>query len=377
MLDGAGPLLAPHAPGEPLGGLAAGVTADRYPAGIAVGTSGSTGRPKRAILPTSALLASAAATHEVLGGPGRWLLVLPPHHIAGLQVILRSLVAGAEPARGAPGQFTATGFVADLARAGTGCRYVSLVPTQLRRLLADPSATAALRDFDAVVVGGAALGADLLADARARGIRIVTSYGMSETAGGCVYDGLPLPGVLVSVQAGTRADYTQADDSEDGRIHLGGPTVGLGYLPDDLDTPPEPFPVVDETRWFRTDDIGRLEAGRLSVLGRDDDMIVTGGLKVAPRIVQEAVARALPGVEGVAFGVPDEEWGQVVALALAAAPEEAEAVRTRWPQILHTLRGELGGHCTPKYLLTLPAIPLLGPGKPDRGALRRLLASGG
>ncbi len=406
MLDGDGPLLLPHADDEqvPLGpvdgasvdrivpeGGPVGVPEEgpdgRWPAGIAVGTSGSTGRPKRAVLPTAALRASAEATHAVLGGPGRWLLTLPPHHIAGLQVVLRSLAAGVEPAWATSGPFTAAGFVADVratARAGTPCRYVSLVPTQLTRLLADADAARALAGFDAVLVGGAATGSDLLARARDRGVRVVTTYGMSETAGGCVYDGRALPGVRVEVRP-KDADPTdlapghspaRTAAGQAGRIHLGGPVVALGYLPDGRERGPgeRPFTQVDGVRWFRTDDLGALRTGALDVLGRVDDVIVTGGLKVAPVVVEEALASARPGVEGVAFGVPDAQWGQVVALALAAPIDTHERLRAQWPRLVEDLRSALPGHALPRRLVTVAELPLRGPGKPDRAALRALAA---
>ncbi|MDO5711636.1 MAG: AMP-binding protein, partial [Micrococcales bacterium] len=396
MLDGVGPLLLPYAPTGVIPDVEGSTRA--YPSGLAVGTSGSTGNPKRAILPTDALRASVDATHDVLGGPGRWLLVLPPEHIAGLQVILRSLAADAEPALGTPGPFTAAGFVADVARAraaGGGCRYVSLVPTQLARLLDDLAATTALASFDAVLVGGAATGSDVLTRARGQGLRIVTTYGMSETAGGCVYNGRPLPGVQVAVRPDEAAsEHGAADRATDrsppGRIHLGGPTLALGYLPTGGTPAPRgnsggsegdavgraggrvPFEQVDGRRWFRTDDLGTLEANTLQVLGRVDDLIVTGGLKVAPMVVQEAVARVLPGLDSVAFAVPDERWGHTVALALVAPSSRHEALRAQWPRIQQALRAQLPGPALPRRLVTVAELPLRGPGKPDRAALRAL-----
>lgn len=415
MLEGHGPLLWPHAAGESValdpGGLDPGGldpsaslqrVSDRGEAdvagerlaqvcGVAVGTSGSTGSPKRAVLPTAALRASAEATHAVLGGPGRWLLTLPPHHIAGLQVVLRSLASGVEPVSAAHlAPFTAAGFTADVlaaARAGTPCRYVSLVPTQLTRILTDPGATSALAGFDAVLVGGAAAGSQLLARARAEGIAVVTTYGMSETAGGCVYDGRPLPGVSVELHPES-ADLAQAPTGTDpaeessGRIRLGGPVVALGYLGRSADRGAESVEVFTQhggRRWLTTDDFGSLERGddgamRLRVLGRIDDVIVTGGLKVAPVVVQEAVAGVLPAHECLAFGVPDPEWGQIVALALVAPAAEHERLHATWPRLVDELRAHLPTHALPRRLVTLTELPLRGPGKPDRAALRTLAA---
>ncbi len=248
MLAGRGPLILPMAPGERLEPA----TRSRYlrdVTGLAVGTSGSTGAKKRAVLPTAALRASIDATHDRLGGPGPWLLALPAHHIAGLQVLLRSLVAGVDPVVAPDGLPFPTGFAAAAAQFGAqGIDhprwYTAVVPAQLPPLLDDPHASAALRRCAGVLCGGAALSSALRDQAQSAGVRMVTTYGMSETAGGCVYDGTPLAGVATSVQAD--------------RIWLGGPTVAAGYL-DDPQRSAAAF-VLDAagTRWFGTDDLGEI-----------------------------------------------------------------------------------------------------------------------
>ena len=197
----------------------------RAPAGTAVviATSGSTGEPKLVALSGAALRASARATEARLGGPGRWLLALPAEHVAGIQVIVRALLAGAPPVvMDLRAGFRPDAFAAATAALGPGRRYTSLVPTQLRRILDAEGAVAALRSYAAVLVGGAALDPATRERALAAGVRVVTTYGMSETAGGCVYDGVPLDGVTVELD-------------EDGRILLGGPTLASGYLRADGD----------------------------------------------------------------------------------------------------------------------------------------------
>ncbi len=154
------------------------------PTGVVVGTSGSTGTPKGALLSAAALRASAGATRDRVlpagAGPAGWLLALPPHHIAGLQVLLRAVTEGTEPVvLDSRNGFTAAGFTAVAARMPAGPSITSLVPTQLRRILADPEATAALAGFDAVLVGGAATSPALQAAAQAVGVQLVTTYGMS------------------------------------------------------------------------------------------------------------------------------------------------------------------------------------------------------
>lgn len=358
-----GPAVMPYAVGTPApASPAPGV---RLPQRLAlvVGTSGSTGSPKLAMLTRDALVASATATHDRLGGPGQWLLPMPAHHIAGIQVLVRSLLAGSEPvcvdlSRG----FTPAGFAAAAGTLEGERRYTSLVPTQLVRLLADELGTQALRRFDAVLLGGAASPPALLACAAGAGVRVVTTYGMSETAGGCVYDGRPLACSRVRVEA-------------DGRLHLGGATLAAGYLgrPDLTEAAFTTDP--EGTRWFATDDVGRQDAnGRWHVDGRLDDLVNTGGLKVAPRLVEEALTERLPQVaECAVVGVPDPEWGEVVAAALVLAEGSDRAAAPSLPDVRDALREALPPHALPRRIAVVDALPLRGPGKPDRAALRSLL----
>lgn len=320
------------------------------PTALVLATSGSTGPPKGALLPASAVLASARATLDRLGGPGTWLLALSPHHVAGVQVLVRSIVAGTMPAvLDLSNGFSPNGFVsATTVLQSADRRYTALVPTQLMRLLdAGPDAVAALASYDGVLVGAAATPAPLLARAHEAGVRVVTTYGMSETCGGCVYDGLALDGVRVDL-----------DDA--GRVLLGGTVVARGYR-SRLHSPEfTEFTERDGCRWFRTDDLGELVDGRLRVTGRADDVIVTGGLKVSPDAV-EAVIAAMPGVrEVVVVGVPDDEWGQLV-VAVMVADETVVLQRVR--DVVYQL---LGSAAAPRKLVLVDQLPLRGPGKPDR-----------
>ena len=362
-LDGSGPALLPYAVGSPPPHLTPGDVPDGL--ALAVGTSGSTGNPKRAALTAEALRTSARATHERLGGEGRWLLAMPAQHVAGLQVLVRSIVAGTEPVLlDLTGGFGVRDFAeaaVETGRGWSGPGYTALVPTQLRRLLADPVGVTALRRFDGILLGGAATAPAVLARARGAGIRVLTTYGMSETAGGCVYDGRPLSPTRVRV--GT-----------DGRISLGGGTLAHGYLGRPDLTSAAFRTDADGTRWFRTDDLGRLEEGVVTVEGRVDDLVNTAGMKVAPRLVEEALVAHVTGVlEAVVVGTPDPEWGEAVSAALVltepGTPPTVRDVRDR-------LRGILPEHALPHRLLTLDRLPLRGPGKPDRAAVRALFVSG-
>ncbi|OAK52323.1 o-succinylbenzoate--CoA ligase [Rhodococcoides kyotonense] len=316
-------------------------------AALVVATSGTTGTPKGAMLSASALRASGTATYDRLGGPGSWLLALPAHHIAGMQVLLRSALAGTDPViLDVAAGFDPSSLPGAVARM-SGRRYTSLVPTQLVKVLDDPAATEALASFDAVLLGGAATPVPLRERASAAGIRLVRTYGMSETAGGCVYDGVPLDGVTVRL--------------DDGRVVLGGATVALGYrgMPD--------HPAFAEPGWFRTDDTGLLTDGVLSIQGRLDEAISTGGLTVVPQVVEAALVTHPLVRECAVLGLPDERLGQrVVAAVVASGPLTLESLRE------HVIR-TLDPTAAPRELFLVDALPVRGPGKVDRAGLRKQL----
>lgn len=317
--------------------------------GLEVPTSGSSGQPRLVRIATSALLASAEAAHRRLSGPGRWLLALPADHIAGAQVLLRSALAETVPVRCAPGSFTPETFLAaaaaltDTTDAGTPL-YASLVPTQLHRLLASPRAVDALEGFSAVLVGGAPLGIAR----RVLPSAIVETYGATETSGGCVYDRTPLNGVVVEVDG-------------DGRIVVGGGVIADGYADGDDGA----FQAKDGIRWYRTPDLGTFEGGTLTILGRADDVILTGGHKVNPADVEPAL-QALPNVDQAAvIGIPDPEWGsRVVAVIVPSqgTPPTAAEVRV-------ALAGSLPAYALPREIRVARSLPLLPSGKIDRAAI--------
>ena len=321
---------------------------------LVVATSGSTGIPKGALLTPANLVSSADATHRQLGGEGQWLLAMPAHHIAGLQVLIRSLIAGVDPLT----LDLATGFhTADFASAAgelhaTGDRcYTALTPMQLAKLMDTLQGIEALRLFDAVLVGGAALNPQLAQAAEDMQITVVTTYGSSETAGGCVYDGRPLPGARVRV-----------DCTDPGRIHLGGPMIAQGYRND-----PE-HEAFAEPGWFATSDAGRIEDGRLTVTGRLDAIIDSGGLKLQPEVLEQALL-AVPGVTGACVvGIPDPRLGQAIVAAYTGPATPGEVIEG----LDHLPRWQL-----PKDLRRVAEFPLTGPGKVDRRSVGRLFGTAG
>ncbi|WP_428847496.1 o-succinylbenzoate--CoA ligase [Mycolicibacterium cosmeticum] len=315
---------------------------------VVVPTSGTTGTPKGAMLSVTALTASAHATHDRLGGPGHWLLALPAHHIAGLQVLVRSVLAGTTPVA-IPASVTAADVISAVAALGSGRRYASLVAAQLVKLLDEPAAVAALAELDAVLIGGGPMPVGVGERAAAAGIRVVRTYGMSETAGGCVYDGRALDGVRVRI--------------DDGRVVLGGAMVADGYR---NPATPDPFA---ERGWFRTDDLGTLDgSGVLSILGRVDDAISTGGLTVLPQLVENALAGHPAVAECAVFGVPDARLGQRVAAAIVAVPGAAAPAL---PEIRALIAETLEVTAAPREIHVVDALPRRGIGKLDRKALSR------
>lgn len=319
---------------------------------VIIPTSGSTGTPKGVLLSARALVASAHATHTRLGGPGRWLLATPANYVGGLQVLTRSHLAGTQPVLlDTSGHFNPHAFESaarDLFRR-PGPHYTALVPTQLARLL--DAGGAGADGFDAIVLGGAPLSDTLRQRAIDAGLRVVSSYGMSETASGCVYEGVPLDGVRVRL-------------GEADRIELSGDVLTHGYR-----LRPDTTAAALTDGWFRTGDVGRLDAdGRLTVLGRVDDIINTGGVKVSARRVEDALTRHAGVRWACVVALPDPEWGQIVAAAVVpgdVTPSPAE--------LRADVRADVGAPGVPKVLRLVTELPLIGPGKVDRQAVRKLL----
>jgi O-succinylbenzoic acid--CoA ligase len=335
---------------------------DAVPEGSAVviATSGSSGIPKRVVLSADALRASAEATAARIGH-GQWMLALPAGYVAGLQVLARSLAAGETPVL-LEGRFTPQAFIDATAAMHSGPRYTSLVPAQLATLLdaadALPAVRTALAAYDAILLGGQALPAPLRERAHETGARIVRTYGSSETAGGCVYDGIPLDGVRVETRGG--------------ELRIAGPTLADGYL-GDPELTDRIFMKDGDTRWYRTGDAGEVsDAGAVSVHGRIDNVIVSGGVNVSLDRV-ERVVRGVAGLEQAAvLGVEDERWGQasVVVAPASATPDAADELLAR---ARDAVAAEIGAPARPSRLILLEDFPVLPSGKPDRQRMRRTL----
>ena len=322
-LSGAGPALA----FAPIGTTT--VTPD---IAVIIPTSGSTGAPKEVALSAAALISSARASHKFLGAQSgdRWSLLLPINHIAGVNVLVRALELGVQP----------VGIVDE-------ADFTAIVPTQLQRALTgDEKLLTHLKNCKAVLVGGAATAEQLIIDAKAAGLNIVTTYGMSEMSGGCIYNHTPLHGVDVRI-------------SDSGNIQLKGPMMAESYL-NNL----ELWTALTSDGWFTTSDLGELVDGKLFVLGRTDDQIISGGEKISLGAIENLLHAEFVEQGFIAFGVPDLEWGTKLVIA-SNTQIDIEAVRS-------ITRAQFGAHAVPKDFITLENLPLTTLGKPDRLATREI-----
>jgi O-succinylbenzoic acid--CoA ligase len=319
---------------------------------LVVATSGSSGAPKLVALSADAVLSSAAASASALGGNGQWLLALPVHYIAGVNVLARSITASLDPVP-VVGRFDAESFVDAANRMEAPLRFTSLVPAQLARLVSSehPDVLPLLRRFDRILVGGQATPDSLLETALELGLNVTRSYGSSETSGGCVYDGVPIGDTTVRVV--------------DGELRIAGSVLAEGYLGDQELTAGR-FPDAGGAREYRTGDAGEVVDGVVRVTGRLDDVLISGGVKVSLGAVEEHIRRVPGQEEAVVVAVPHEDWGQ------------APAVVTTVPVALETLREAvtaMGVAARPARVIVIDRMPELSSGKPDRMRAARLAAS--
>lgn len=321
---------------------------------VVVRTSGSTGRAKRTVLSVSAMASSAQATAEFLGFEGQWLLALPVHYVAGLSVLTRSLFAGTKPVlMDTRGTFSAQAFTEAAEQLVETRRLTSLVPTQLARLLdrPTPQTVAVLKRFDAILLGGARASKDLLTSARHHGLKIFQTYGSSETSGGLVYNGTALPGVALA--------------EREGRILVSGPMLADGYA-NDAQATAEHFIEQDGQRWYLTDDLGSVAGRRLSIVGRIDDVINSGGVKLSAAKIEGLLEEFF--TQTLVLGVKDAQWGQAVGLAYSGPTQTQDA--------FEAVRRTLGKEAVPKYVRHYPeGLPLLPNGKLNRQAVIAQLGS--
>jgi O-succinylbenzoic acid--CoA ligase len=304
---------------------------------LIVESSGSTGDPKQIRLSLEALKHSARASTESLGGDGQWLLALPTNFIAGANVLIRSVLSDTQPILlNTRVPFTTEAFVRGASLMEGTRRYTSLVPAQLSRLAQDSESDAfvfsMLRKFDAILVGGQLPNWSEVESLRAKGINIVVSYGMTETCGGCIYDGVPLAGVSFELN--------------DGLISIAGPVLALGL-----------------GNQFQTNDLGEIVDGKLEVLGRADRVVISGGLKVSLERVEQA-ALNIPGVDQVVAVPVASQWGESVGLLYQGSPEIN----------FDSLTQQISVAAKPAKVLRVTSFPMTATGKVDLLESAKLLA---
>jgi len=298
---------------------------------VAIGTSGTTGTSKEVLLTSTALISSARASNKFIGAKSgeTWSLLLPLTHVAAVNVIVRSMELGTTP-------IDLRNFEGEFPKAD----YTAIVPTQLFRALnGDQHLLSHLQSAKAVLVGGASLSQTLRKQAELAGVKIVTTYGMTETCGGCVYDGTPLEGVQIEIR--------------DGTICIKGSVLASSISLND--------------GWFETNDLGQYENDHLVVIGRSDDVIISGGENLSLNAVENSLGNAFPDTQFAAFAVADPQWGQSLQVAVVGTISD--------DQITAHLEKELGGFAKPKGIHRMSSLPLLGIGKIDRKSLAKGIAN--
>jgi O-succinylbenzoic acid--CoA ligase len=294
-------------------------------AAVVIGTSGTTGTPKEIFLSSHALISSARASNAFIGAkPGdTWSLLLPLTHVAAVNVFVRAFELGTIPVdlRNHSGEYPRVNFTA-------------IVPTQLFRALnGDDHLLKHLQGAQRVLVGGAALSSGIRNQASAAGINVVTTYGMSETSGGCVYNGEVLEGTEVEVRGGS--------------IFVRGNVLALNL---DL-----------SDGWFATSDLGEFDDEKLVVIGRSDDVIISGGENLSLNNVESVLNESFPNIQCAAFSVDDPQWGQSLHIAVVGDVDTIS--------ITSVLERKIGAFAKPKGIHPVNSLPLLGIGKVDRKRL--------
>ena len=293
---------------------------------VIIETTGSSGIRKRVLLSTGAIETSAELSNSQIGAaPGDiWSLLLPINHIAGVNVLARAIKLDSK--------VVGVDETAD---------YTAIVPTQLHRaLFGDKKLLEHLQKCKSVLVGGSPASKTLLELATKAGINVITTYGMTETSGGCIYNNRALPGVSV-----------EADET--GRLMIKGPILANGY-----ENNQELWNENFKDGWFLTNDLGTIKDNEVQVIGRSDDVVLSGGENVSLIAIENELAANFPDVNFLATSITDFEWGQKICLI--------SNIEIDHLQVSQVLKDKLGKQFVPKDFLVVEQIPQIGIGKPDR-----------
>jgi len=293
---------------------------------VIIETTGSSGIRKRVLLSAGAIETSAELSNSQIGAaPGDiWSLLLPINHIAGVNVLARAIKLDSK--------VVGVDETAD---------YTAIVPTQLHRaLFGDKKLLEHLQKCKSVLVGGSPASKTLLELASKAGISVITTYGMTETSGGCIYNNRALPGVSV-----------EADET--GRLMIKGPILANGY-----ENNQELWNENFKDEWFLTNDLGTVKDNEVLVIGRSDDVVLSGGENVSLIAIENELAANFPDVNFLATSITDFEWGQKICLI--------SNIEIDHLQVSQVLKDKLGKQFVPKDFLVVEQIPQIGIGKPDR-----------
>jgi o-succinylbenzoate---CoA ligase len=314
---------------------------------LVVNTTGSSGKIKEVGLSSSSLLASAKASNKFIGAKigDQWSLLLPLNHIAGINVLVRSLELGTIP-------LDLRDFSGDTAVKYSRADFSAIVPTQLFRALnGDLELLEHLRGCRAVLVGGAPLSSELRNQALENGISVIETYGSTETTGGCIYDGQPLEGVEIKINEGNL-------------LRIKGAVIAHSYLN-------TTEPLVDEHGWYTTSDIAHIEGEKIVIDGRNDDVFISGGENISLAAVESVLSAKFPSLEVAAFTVADAQWGEI--LCCAVVNTDSSLRPGIESEIQKALTLAIGEKAKVKHFLYLEKLPLMGIGKVDRAELQSLL----
>jgi O-succinylbenzoic acid--CoA ligase len=338
---------------------------DHDDAALIVATSGSTGEPQGVLLSAPALVAAADRGTAALGGPGLWLVAVPVTGIGGIIAVLRSVRGEQEPLAlssvGGTAPFTAATFAEEAARAVQQAQqrglpaYVSLVPTQLRRLVAHGGALDALASFSAVLVGGSALRRQDREEALAHGVRLVETYGATETCGGVLYNGAPLEGVGVAFRDPATGTVSKAGP---GRVIVSGPTLALGYR-----LRPDLTAAAFQPDGYHSPDIGRLVPGGIEIATRLDQIVKVGGVKVSLQAVSQALCGHQRVIDALTVAETDPEWGMVPISYVVTDTHDVDGGPLQH-ELLGLVADRLGRASMPRRIEFVDDLPLGHTGKP-------------
>jgi O-succinylbenzoic acid--CoA ligase len=328
----------------------------RIDSGLIVCTSGTTGNPKAVEISSEALINAATKTNEKFNEPADWILAINPAFIGGLMVLARAIISNQNWIYGLDesDKFNPDLFVAKALEVISKNRKVrtSLVNAQLSTLVSQGHLDT-LRKFDALLIGGGQISKSLYEELKNEGVNLIRTYGMTETCGGVVWDGFALNNVLI------RIDHPSNDGV--GQIAIKSDSNATCYHGNSLEINKLNDSTFNEG-WVFTKDLGIVKNGELKVIGRNDDIVVSGGNNISLHAIENVIKDQIGIEDAVVFSIPDEKWGVVVAAVIVGTCDISV--------IQNSIEHELGKAAVPRIIKNSQEIPLLPNGKVDIDSLK-------